>query len=239
MSHSGRPTPDLGHLQASDYDSVYEPSEDTFLLLDALSLPEEEEFLAELRPLLCVEVGAGSGCVLTFLAQILSSKGLSCHALAVDLNPVAASVARTTALHNGVSADALHADLLTALSPSRILDVVLFNPPYVPTDPSEVSEAYQLALRGMASLDSSSAPLLLPLAWAGGIAGREVLDRFLQLLFRGEELERLPRCVYLLLLEENKPQEVVLMFSSRGYSCKLLKSRRARNELLHVYRFSR
>lgn len=41
------PTPSLAHLKETDYDNIYEPAEDTFLMMDALE--KDAEFLKEQR----------------------------------------------------------------------------------------------------------------------------------------------------------------------------------------------
>lgn len=54
-SSSKQPTPDLSHLKWSDFEHLYEPSDDTFLLLDALE--KDRSFMEARHPGLCVEVG--------------------------------------------------------------------------------------------------------------------------------------------------------------------------------------
>ena len=50
------PTPDTSHLRKSEYrDSVYDPAEDTFALIDALE--EDANELQASPPRLCVEIG--------------------------------------------------------------------------------------------------------------------------------------------------------------------------------------
>jgi release factor glutamine methyltransferase len=68
------PTPDTSHVP---YQRVYEPAEDSFLLLDTLASPAEVAFLHArfsspdrlgTPPPLVLEIGSGSGVVIAFLA---------------------------------------------------------------------------------------------------------------------------------------------------------------------------
>jgi len=58
------PTP---HYHSSP--NVYDPSEDTFLLLDALE--QDTLKIQEMKPSIIMEMGSGSGIVSAFLAKIV------------------------------------------------------------------------------------------------------------------------------------------------------------------------
>ena len=147
--------PSLDHLGTADYQHVYEPSDDTFLLCDALSA--DVAVLRGRRPTLCVELGSGSGAVITHLGTVLPVHSTAL--LATDVNPAAAVASRATGAANAQRVEVGLMDLLSAVRPGTV-DVLVFNPPYVPTSSEELVEA-----EGSRDISAS---------WAGGVRGREV-----------------------------------------------------------------
>jgi release factor glutamine methyltransferase len=105
---------------------------------------------------------SGSGCAITFLSLLLNSTR-SCQFIATDINPHATALTKRTAVANGVVIDIVQTSLLSGLDEqlNNKIDVLLFNPPYVPTPDEEV---------GGIGIEAS---------WAGGANGRVVIDQFI------------------------------------------------------------
>ncbi|KAH7627611.1 hypothetical protein SMAC4_00434 [Sordaria macrospora] len=218
------PTPDTSHVP---YNRVYEPAEDSFLLLDTLSSPSETAFLSSRfssptpsspsspnpgAPLI-LEVGPGSGVVIAFLTAHASTIFGTPHVLttAIDVSPFACAATDLTvrkAITENTSTSGhwtspIQGDLVTPLRGGSV-DVLVFNPPYVPTPelPSPPAAPLQ-ELREKTTFEEDSH--LLELTYAGGKDGMETTDRL---------IEALPRVLsargvaYILLCAQNKPEEV-------------------------------
>ncbi|EOD48167.1 DNA methylase N-6 adenine-specific conserved site [Neofusicoccum parvum] len=210
------PTPSTSHVA---FDRVYEPAEDSFLLLDTLSAPHEARFLAERfrgRPApLVVEVGSGSGVVLAFVARNADTilRRSDALALAVDISAFACRATAQTAATALADAapraslflDAVNADLATALRPGSV-DILIFNPPYVPTPalPDLSKHAQHNVYSQTTTFDQDS--YLLELSYAGGQDGMETTDRLLAQLHEVLHPER--GVAYILLCAQNKPLDV-------------------------------
>ncbi|HNX40546.1 MAG TPA: methyltransferase [Methanothrix sp.] len=141
-----------GHPLAYDRDEVYPPAEDTFLLLAAAQ--------AEARPQDSVlEIGCGSGLISRELA------GRVRRLAATDINPHALRAAKAAMAGEapegpGASeVDFVRADLFFGIKGRY--DLVLFNAPYLPTEPEERTGRW------------------IDRALDGGASGREGVDRFL------------------------------------------------------------
>ncbi|KAI9803855.1 MAG: hypothetical protein M1825_001735 [Sarcosagium campestre] len=235
-------TPSTSHVS---FATIYEPAEDSFLLLDILSSPAETEYLSARfhsasaanessarstrHAPLVVEVGTGSGVVLAFLTA--NAKQIFGHAnlfsLGVDVNLAACRASSLTvekaveetsqnsrvdhAPHPDTPADpstsaaqlldTVAADLGSVLRPG-IVDLLVFNPPYVPTAEMPLIPSAHGASE-MSGFEEESH--LLSLSYAGGADGMETTNRLLAQLpcllsDRG--------VAYILLCASNKPESV-------------------------------
>ncbi|CAG5136453.1 unnamed protein product [Candidula unifasciata] len=208
-------TPLLGNVRDEDFNQVYEPAEDSFLLLDALE--KEDNFLQTLKPTVCVEVGCGSGICITFLSQLLEYPALF---ICTDINPKAAEMTQLTALRNGKVVEIVVCNLVDTLEErlAGTVDVLLFNPPYVVTPSSEIASADITA------------------SWAGGVRGREVTDK---LLPKVKSLLSSNGVFYLVAIQENDIDDIQQLMCKNGFRMTCVASRRAGREFLTVLKFVR
>ncbi|KAK9804204.1 hypothetical protein WJX72_001057 [[Myrmecia] bisecta] len=127
---------------------------------------------------------------------------------------------QTLQAHQVNTVDVMCADLLSPLLPRvrQSLDLLVFNPPYVPTPDEEVYR------NGLAR------------AWAGGCRGRVVIDRVLSML---DSLLSPTGELYMVVVEENDPADILAMVRLYGFTGTVVSSRRADEELLHVLHICR
>ncbi|ORY82544.1 hypothetical protein BCR37DRAFT_392756 [Protomyces lactucae-debilis] len=224
------PTPNLSHLKEADYEHIYEPAEDSFLLLDALEADREVLETLPACPLL-VEIGPGSGVATAFVqSQLLSPVGRSCLSIAVDINPLACRATletcqRNARLYPGKNSCVQHTDvvrgsLLDALYCARGIDILLFNPPYVPTMQAEIN----------------TDGMHLASTWAGGQDGMSVTQ---QLLPRLQHVLSVSGVFYLVAVARNKPADLIRDAASIGCEACMILERRAGREKLCVLRYRR
>jgi len=147
----------FGDCTFAVWKNVYRPAEDSFLFAENLKVAENSVVL---------DVGTGCG-ILGIIAAASSAR-----VVATDINPIAVRCAKQNAQTNKVTPRMgfLQADLFAPIARKMKFDLVLFNAPYLPSEPGE---------------DDS----WLAKAWAGGVSGRQIIDRFIrgvpQVLRRG------------------------------------------------------
>ncbi len=125
---------------------VYEPAEDTFLIAEKMRVTEYDTVL---------DMGTGCG----ILAVLAAEKAKS--VLAVDINPYALQCASRNAETNGVKERIKfrRGDLFQPIKQSERFSLIVFNAPYLPSEPDEEKS-------------------WIGKAWAGGKNGRRIIDRF-------------------------------------------------------------
>ncbi|XP_071707059.1 uncharacterized protein [Rutidosis leptorrhynchoides] len=202
----------------SSHPQVYEPCDDSYALVDALLADRTK--LLEHDPSFCMEIGSGSGYVITSLALILGSESKNAYYFATDINPDAANVTRETLEAHGVHAELVNTNIASGLEKrmSGMVDLMVINPPYVPTPEDEV---------GCSGISS---------AWAGGENGRSVIDKILPI---ADTLLSEKGWLYMLFLAENDPLQICLQMKDKGFGSKIVVQRSTEEETLHVIKFWR
>ncbi len=178
-------------------DQVYPPAEDSFLLLRAAlaGVRETDRVL---------EVGTGSGYVAAGLL------GRAAEVVATDINPHAVACARARGLA------AVRTDLFAGLSGP--FDLILFNPPYLPTLPEERIDDW------------------LEYALDGGPTGRATVERFVADV--GRVLAPFGR-ILLLVSSLTDPGAVREVFARHGFVSFIVDEERVEGETLYVLRAMR
>lgn len=99
--------------------TVYQPREDSFLLIKALSIKKGEKIL---------EIGTGSGIIAIHCAKAKAD------VIAIDVNPHAVTCAKLNSVLNRVKLEVLKSDLFSNVPGKLKFDKIIFNPPYLPSN---------------------------------------------------------------------------------------------------------
>ena len=160
---------------------MYEPREDSELMA------KEIEKL-NLKGKKALEIGCGSG----LLSIIMAKKDAI--VTSVDIDEKAAGASRKNAENNGVSLDCTVSDLFENVTGK--FDLIVFNPPYLPTDDDESDNTY-----------------------SGGLSGRETIERFMKDVKR-----HLNPGGYVLLLISSLTgeKEVMNLMKSKGMTAEII-----------------
>ena len=195
----------------------YPDSDDTYLLIDSI----EKDLIGALdgrkRGIVSVEVGSGGGLVSRAFLELCNRHGVSVYHLGVDVNISAATETLAQCERSGVI-DIVNGDMFTFTRPGFQAEVILCNPPYVPSSP--INRAWDIRA-----------------SYAGGERGREFIDDILPVV--AAKLAR-DGVFYLLLEKRNDIDEVLERTRTEfGFSSALLMDRKIRGEHLFVYRLTR
>ena len=189
-----------------NYDHVYDPAEDTFLLMDALESEHNKGRFSSNITTTSLEIGSGSGMISSF---IIKHKifGMNNFHLSSDINQLAVNeTSRTINLNEQTRRyDTLLMSLLSSVK-DKSIDYLVFNPPYVPSEEVPVLSGEDR----------------LSVALEGGKDGMEITNVLIEQL--GSKMTD-KRCAYRLFCASNKPVEYKEKISQK-YTMDLVEKRK-------------
>lgn len=216
-------------IPEEDYSLVYEPAEDSYLFLDLFESLKDSKYLINKQfsnssPLV-MEIGSGSGIISTFI-KMYNIIPNSFH-IASDINENCNKKTMDTLIHNSPKSwyefDTIRSDLVSSIR-NNSLDLLLFNPPYVPSE-----DIPHLP-------DDSKNNTWLDLALIGGKDGMLITNKLLLELNRVLSINGE---AYILFCARNNHKDVISDFSLKyqNFNVEQVIFRKCGWEELCIYRF--
>jgi release factor glutamine methyltransferase len=195
----------LNGLVTEVHPEVYNPAEDTFQLLETIQIKKDEMVL---------ELGTGCGVI----ALECTRRGAD--VICTDINPHAVqltyrNIQRNQRLLQG-NIEVRQGDLFSAIKDDERFDVIIFNPPYLPTSPEE-------RVGGNGWFD---------IATDGGVNGLAVIQRFIQGI--SMYLQRSGRAYFIFSSLADRSQ-LKRTFAAAKLKAKVVSRRQYEAETLDVY----
>ena len=207
---------------SNDFKNVYEPAEDTFLLIDSITNDLDKNKL--FNPIKSIEIGCGNGLVSCCYLDIIKKENITLEKhFCIDINKDALNLTekliKNYNLNNNVYF--IESDLFSNFKNNEKFDIIIFNPPYVTTDDDE----YKRALEKKDIYAS----------WAGGKKGSETIFKFISQL---KDFIKDDSIIYLLLSKENEYLKIIDDINNCiNFQFEILMKIKATNEKLAVFKF--
>ena len=211
---------------SNDFKNVYEPAEDTFLLIDSITndLINEKEKNKFLNPIKSIEIGCGNGLVSCCYLDILKKENFKLEKhFCIDINKDALNLTEKLIKNYNLNDKVyfIESDLFSNFKNNEKFDIIIFNPPYVTTDDDE----YKRALEKKDIYAS----------WAGGKKGSETIFKFISQL---KDFIKDDSIIYLLLSKENEFFKIIDDINNCiNFQFEILMKIKATNEKLAVFKF--
>ena len=184
---------------------VYDPAEDTFLLLEALNINPSNRVL---------ELGTGCGVIGLYCASI------GADVICSDINPFAVELVKKNYQQNlsllKGNFEVRLGDLFSVLTMGDLFDIVIFNPPYLPTDSKD--------LVGKSGWFDKSVN--------GGVDGLKIIGRFIEEV--GQYLKD-NGCIYFVFSSLSDINILERIVSKSGFQKSIIASKKFDDEQLDVY----
>ncbi|CRG97419.1 methyltransferase-like protein, putative [Plasmodium gallinaceum] len=198
--------------------NVYLPSSDTFTFIEALE-NEVKHIPSDVN--IALEMGAGTGYLILSLYEMLLKRNKKLELLyCIDINEAACNCIKNLSNINKVSnVEILNNNLFNNMRKCNQFDLVLFNPPYVPTEEDEMNKTDIVA------------------SYSGGKLGREIILKFLLNVY---DYVSNKGVIYLLLEKNNIPHEIMNNVDiKKRFNYIELKKKKTLNETIFIYKLSK